>query len=481
MPGHKTFFAFIFCVMYSCLAVAANLPLIFFPLGIRQGEIAPCGCPRVQLGGLNRLVAFTEAAERKGERKLFFDLGDSFFALPSLPDSRLGEAMAKAELIADAYRHLGVVAIVPGVRDFAVGTGELIRLAKRSGASLVAANLTLSGFSSALASEVVVERFGTRFGVTGVTQSEFAVKGVEVSAPLEALKKAFIRLQNQKVDLSVALLSDSSLYADVSKIGFDLILTRPTQAEGKTIAWQNWDLSKKKLLDGKEEELTPDWEKPTKFSPVFDKYLATVREKALDKTAALTVRQPGAFVAQAGTCQRCHEKQYAFWESTKHASAYLVLFSKNQHLNPECIGCHSLGFYDPKGYKDITAPITLHGQAERKSGEVPFVENFMKEVFSADTGTGPLDSREQPERYAGLKRRYHEKIHSLQKEGKIASLHMGVQCEHCHGVRDGHPGPKFRKVGKVTADRCTHCHTPPHDDSFNFSKRVKQIACPRGR
>lgn len=473
----------VWALFWLCVQVGAGTPpttLEFFSLGERRGEVAPCGCPRVQLGGLNRLSAFTEGRPAQGPRFLL-DTGNSFFGLPLLPESRLVEGKGRAELIADAYRVLGVQVLSPGPRDFAAGASELARLTAKAGLKTVSANLHASGKSPVFATETVLEKAGVRLGVTGAVAETDSVPGYSTEAPVPSLEKAHTRLKQQKVDFTVALLSDRSLEEKVSAIGFDLLLFPPEQVEGKTVAWERWNLADKARKEKKEEELTPDWEKPSAFSAAYDRYLASVREAALDKSSARTIRTPGMYVAQAGTCRQCHQKQYDFWENTKHASAYLVLFAKNQHLNPECISCHSLGFYDPKGFKDITAPIRLHGQSERKKGEIPFVENFMTEIFAADPGKGPLDSRTDPARYAVLKKRYHEKIHAWQKEGKIDSLHMGVQCEHCHGIRDGHPGPGFKKVGKVKAASCTECHTPPHDESFNFAKRVKLIACPRNR
>jgi hypothetical protein len=411
--------------------------------------------------------------------RFFLDSGNSFFPLPQLPPSRLADAKQKAELIADAYRLLGVSVLVPGPRDFTDGKRTLENLSKRAGVELVAANLISAKGEPFFSVEKRVESLGVRIGVTGAVAENALIEGAKVLPIVDSLKKVKERFASEAGLFTVVLLPDKNWEGEVSKLGFDLLLYPPEKPEGKSLAWQKWDLENKNKEEEKEDDLGPHWEKPTPFSSLYEKHVASIRQAALVRTPSQDPPKSGMFVAQAGTCRSCHEKQYDFWEKTKHASAYLVLFAKNQHFNPECIGCHSLGFYDPKGYRDITAPLRLKDQPVRKPGETPFVEHLMKEVFEADPGSGPLDSREQPTRYAVLKKRYHEKIRGLQEEGKLTSLHMGVQCEHCHGLRDGHPRAGFKKVGKVTPDRCTVCHAPPHDESFNFSKRLPQVACPR--
>ncbi len=448
-------------LLFAAPQVNAGKPTsaLIVEMGERHGEVEPCGCPRVQLGGLSRLVNFVDRRTKaaKGSAVLIVDTGNSFFSLPVLPDTRLESEKRKADLIADAYKLLGVQVLVPGPKDLALGPAELDRLAQRAGLKLLSPG-----------SHAVVEHGGVKVGWMGIG---------EPPAP-EVLKGALAAMAGADVKIAVSQTPDG---ADAARAaGFDLVISAP-QPEGKSVHWGTWDLAGKTWKDKTETELDPQWEKGGRFEKTYRRYLSSMKSAAVRQVPIKTTKKSerGPFKAQALECRKCHIKQYDFWAETQHASAYLVLFAKDQNFNPECIACHSLGFQQAGGFSDITAPITLKGQPPRAKGETPFVEKWMKEIFAGDPGQGDLDSRKQPQRYAELKKRYHVAVDKLHADGKLQSLHMGVQCEHCHGNRNGHrTSPEFKTIGKVTAGRCTDCHTPPHDESFNFAQRVQAVACP---
>ncbi len=442
-------------------------PLLFYATGDRRGEVEPCSCPGVQLGGLQRLVRMQ--AQTGGG--LYFDAGNTFFSLPELPESRKAQGKAKAELIAQAYRLIGMKVLVPGSRDAALGIEVLRDLARKAGVKLISSNFQLASGEAAFDAHFIFESDGIRVGVAGFSLPDSAFLGgtalpVESVAP--SVRDALIRAG---VQVTVAVVAAGAPAPE----GFDVVLS-PEQEEGKSVVKLSWD----KVLRASQREvieLTPQWNGPNALKKSYEKYLSDLHKGALDRAPSKAVTRKVGFVAEAGKCRSCHQKQYDFWASTKHASAYLVLFAKNQNFDPECITCHSVGFQKQGGFDDITAPIRLVGQPPRKKGETPFVETFMSEVFVGDPKS-PLDSRKEPARYAALKKRYHEKLDVLRAAGKIESLHMGVQCEHCHGSRVGHPSPRFKKVGKVAAASCTQCHHTPHDLDFRFKHDVAKVGCP---
>ncbi len=180
------------------------------------------------------------------------------------------------------------------------------------------------------------------------------------------------------------------------------------------------------------------------------------------------------FVANPYVCKKCHEAQFTFWENTKHASAYLVLFAKNQHFDPSCIKCHSLGFKVPEGFQAITRPVALSEKVP-SSPKRPWVEAVMDEVFVGDKKTA-LDSRAEPERYQKLKKKYHQALNEKQNAGEFSKVYISVQCEHCHGNREEHLRTGKRGV-KFTENSCRGCHRPPNADPYD-PKRLKSQSCP---
>lgn len=173
---------------------------------------------------------------------------------------------------------------------------------------------------------------------------------------------------------------------------------------------------------------------------------------AFAKPSALPLQK---FTAHPMQCRKCHEKQYDFWESTKHASGYLALYVGNQHLDPECIGCHSLGYQHPGGFQKVRD--TIVGEIS----SIEFLRSFEKSGGQADP----------------LRKPYLEKIHQLEKDGKITRFYQGIQCEHCHGLRGIHPGGgRSRKVDVTT---CRSCHIPERSPHFSPTW-VAKVACPLG-
>ena len=179
------------------------------------------------------------------------------------------------------------------------------------------------------------------------------------------------------------------------------------------------------------------------------------------------------FVANPLVCKKCHQAQYDFWETTKHSSAYLVLYSKNQHFDPSCVGCHTLGFRESGGFQAITRPAMTTAPGNPKK---PWVESLMEEVFEGDNHTA-LDSRKDPARYSKLAKRYHETVNAKLAGGTVSQSFISVQCEHCHGSRVEHIKTRKRGV-RFNVNTCRSCHRPPNAPKFDVAK-LKSQSCPK--
>jgi mono/diheme cytochrome c family protein len=137
------------------------------------------------------------------------------------------------------------------------------------------------------------------------------------------------------------------------------------------------------------------------------------RNKALAQTAsppagsvaaAAPQTEAKSFLTSVG-CKSCHASEYAAWESSKHAHAINILVEKNAEFNPECVGCHVLGY-------------------KRKDGFV--------------------DLRSTPE---------------------LANVH----CESCHGPGTRHLQNTKATYGKTSPMSCVRCHTKENSPSFDYN------------
>lgn len=59
----------------------------------------------------------------------------------------------------------------------------------------------------------------------------------------------------------------------------------------------------------------------------------------------------GPYLGAAG-CAGCHADIHAAWQRTVHADALARLEEHGKDRDPECVGCHSVGFLEPGGFLD---------------------------------------------------------------------------------------------------------------------------------
>ncbi len=139
---------------------------------------------------------------------------------------------------------------------------------------------------------------------------------------------------------------------------------------------------------------------------------------------SVTGKQPIISFTGFNRCEACHQKQTAFWNTTRHARAYTSLVKISQNKNLECLPCH-----------------------------VTHRENlFLK-----------------PPEEASI----------------LLSLSPSMQtvgCEVCHGAGSAHAdNPEKNKLIRRPSQKiCLHCHTKQRDPNFDYVKKLKQIQCPAG-
>jgi hypothetical protein len=378
----------------------------------------------------------------------------------------------------------------------------LRELQRLSGSHFISTNLGDAAGKLLFEPWHVFEKGGLRVCALGLADSTaFAsVEGVVVRSPKEALAEGLKGCRKENADV-VVLLSHLGLKGDLEVAesgGVAVILgahsldafSKPLlRGPQPTIIVQPLDQGQQlgildllvanpagsghRLID-----LDASYDLPNESRQLMDKYRDEVRALAgtVDKPPVSPSAQ-NPYVANPFFCKNCHPKQFEWWRNTKHASAYLVLYSKNQNFDPECIGCHSLGFETPGGYQKISSPLALTPLAGKLPKSPPFIETLMKKVFAQDPGKGPLDSRTDPARFEKLRQAYWHEVGDLAKDGKIKNWYVGVQCEHCHGNRHGHPSPNVPTLKRVAEANCRACHQPPNAPVFDPAW-IKKIGCP---
>jgi hypothetical protein len=110
-------------------------------------------------------------------------------------------------------------------------------------------------------------------------------------------------------------------------------------------------------------------------------------------------------------CMPCHQEEFGIWKRSTHARAFDTLVQNHQDFNPNCVGCHSIGFGKPNGF---------------------------------------LNSETTP----GLQ-------------------HVG--CESCHGPSSRHPDSMLKGYGVTTTTACRVCHTQENSPDFDPAVYIPKI------
>ncbi|MCC6646073.1 MAG: hypothetical protein IT374_10935 [Polyangiaceae bacterium] len=166
------------------------------------GALEPCGCSKDQLGGVDKLGALLAAESKRAPASAVAAAGPLFFLEPKPRAEQSTQDTWKAEALADAWKQLGLAAFSPGYNDWVGGDEALRKLAARSGAALVGANL-------AGASGVEVRELGgQKVGFIGLTTPELrgaAPSGVTVTPPADRLAGAVAEAKQRGATILVGL------------------------------------------------------------------------------------------------------------------------------------------------------------------------------------------------------------------------------------------------------------------------------------
>ena len=207
----------------------ARLAEIYFTTEV-SGYVEPCGCTTKPLGGLPRLATVI----RKGvAARTLVDAGNLLFPSKGVDDVTRAQHLLKADLLARAYRRLGVAAMNVAASDLTEGAGLLKRLQHQGATPFVSANVRPVGDHGPEVARSFLRTVGDiRVGITGATTPE-TVSGIDGMTALEyvpAVTAEVRALRERGADIVVVLAHMSQPVARelaVTVPGIDLILRAP--------------------------------------------------------------------------------------------------------------------------------------------------------------------------------------------------------------------------------------------------------------
>ena len=480
-----------------------------------SGETHPCGCRNFPLGGLPQ-VAGLFAKLSKDSDMIYVDTGDTFFPSPVVPISMKDSLTFAAENLARGLEQLGLDYYLPGDQDFAMGVTFLQSIANSRKFEFLIGNLRDTN-TFKHKRFVVIEKNKTKIFLTGLVEpdvfngphADLFVSPKDILPELiEEIKKAgynpnsdyhrLIVLSHAGID-NDEVIAKNYPFIDWIIGAHSQSFLRYSRDEGsvkmvQTLSKNHYvgnikiDVKSKKQTDTYElHEIRDELEKELSPNPMrsfIDQHKSKMNELQIAEQKNMGMGQILLKETQknvqahktASNCIACHAIQADFWSGTPHSIAYTTLINAGEPNNLSCIGCHSLGLGDPRGYKN---------SQDMVRSKLP-AKTFLPKYWSDVKVLGA-----HVESVRKLPKEEIKKINlawaQVDKKHQVTKNFANVQCLNCHGVSDNHPKEKLSPKVDIK-NNCLACHTPDQSPEWyesgiklnaKFDDAYKKVSCPK--
>lgn len=348
-------------------------PLMVYFTCDTHGRLEPCGCFTGQLGGLTRV--HTWLRNYRISNSLLVDVGGAIAGSQDFHVIQYG-------YILKAYQEMGYHALNVGAAEAALPAATLQKLASDSAVPLLSASLVHQETREPLFPPSVIVEIGSRkVGLLGVVDPhsvDAPGENVEV-LPLDSAINRHLPDLVAKCDTVVLL-----AFAPESELRrlareyyeFPLILGGDVRQSSQEIARENESTVLfttnhartvgQVRLSGKKHHpdafdihlMRPDIPQSRLIADLSMEFRKTVRKTKLtidDPSAHNPNTVPGvtplATYVGSESCKTCHAQEHAIWKASGHGHAFQTLKRRDSDADPTCIGCHTVGFGTPSGYR----------------------------------------------------------------------------------------------------------------------------------
>lgn len=341
-----------------------------------RGRLVPCGCFTGQMGGLTRVAT---AVEGLPGNALKVDVGD---AIEGAEDFQ----RLKYSRVLQAFAQMGYEAANLGHREAQLGAVALREIAAKAPVPLLSANLMDKASGAPLLPGYrVVKRGAWKIALVGVMDSGISSEALGEGLAIESMETALSRLLPElkaKADFIVLLaFADEEALRRLARTYYelDVILGGKVSQPAQQLVRENESLilyttNESRALGTLRVALTaPGKVTPTEgevqlmheFIPqsqairgLATEYREAVRgaklgiddPQAQHRDAVPGVRMAATFIGTEA-CVACHPSATKKWHDTGHARAFATLRNLRADADPDCIGCHVVGFGQASGYR----------------------------------------------------------------------------------------------------------------------------------
>jgi hypothetical protein len=359
---------------------ASKPPVLDLPIYFTcdtDGRLEPCGCFTGQYGGLSRLKTVLDQEAPEGALRV--DVGDAI-------GGREDYDLIEYQYVLSAFAAMKYDALNIGQREAHFTAAQLRGIKDTSPVPMLSANLLdRAGGRPIFDSYRIIQRGAYRIAVIGVIDPRGMEhdlgNGLIIGDMESAIERCLGELRG-KADMVVLLaFTDEATLAQLARQFYEcqVILggkvTQPAQHlvrenrsviyyvtnESRALGILRVQVTKGAPLQvtGNEIRLMRD---TISQDPPIRGMVQTYRKKvrltklAVDDPNNLSadmvpgVRTLATYVGTA-KCISCHATAGAVWTASAHSHAFSTLLRREADADPKCVGCHTVGFGDPSGYR----------------------------------------------------------------------------------------------------------------------------------
>jgi hypothetical protein len=333
--------------------------------GEALGMLAPCGCTEPQIGGMPRQAALIR---KFGSDKRAVAVSNGDLIANGDEQSEL-----KLSIYMRYFEELKYAAINVGEKDLAFGIDHLQMLQMNHRVTFVSGNLLDDKGNRPFVPFGVREDSGQRLIAIGSISPTFADEvertcpGCRVGPVEPVLEEAHSALQEG--DVAVLLYhGDKKEAVEIAKqapwlcaIVYAHSGDRWSKPEtvGKVLLVhgdsQGMDVGEIRIVkDGAsavQHSLTPDLVDDPISEGIRDMYAAELKSRDLLEKAPRRPLPEGASYVGSAACEACHGDFHETWKASIHAHALATLSKLKHDYDPECVGCHTIGFWYEAGFR----------------------------------------------------------------------------------------------------------------------------------
>lgn len=342
-----------------------------------RGRLVPCGCFSGQMGGLTRIASLFGPVREADEIRV--DVGDALAGPADYEQIQYG-------YIQRAFKSLGYDALNVGHREAALSAAQLQQLKAHSPVPMISANLVDRATGAPIFdSHRIVKRGSARVALVGILDArsigDALGEGIKVEEPEVALGRLLPTLKGRADCIVLLGFADEEKLAALARQFYelDVILGGKVRQPSQQLVKENRSLmlnttnesravgmlQTRLLAPGRLEaikgEVTLVHDQIPQAREIADLAIAyrdEIRGTKLAIDDPKTLQEdmvPGvqarATYAGSQNCLSCHPKAGQNWAESGHAHAFAVLMDMKADADPNCIGCHTVGFGTASGYR----------------------------------------------------------------------------------------------------------------------------------